>query len=1041
MADEEEISPATYSTLAVKIKSFTLPKTGPLTNVWAQCRVLLNGEANEEVWYADAEEESRTELVDFSPPAAEGEEGEEGEEPVAVVAVAEDDDAADEELVKDLEYAQASRDIAMTEQALSSLIQCKLQVSLYSGDTRDVTADTLVGTVEINLVDSIMEEINDVFELTVPVAEGEEAPVNGPVPKIDIQVELDEEMQDKLLGLRMLSFKNAAMGSLPSAWIPEDGTPEEIVADPAKNRHKYTVSFLVPTTGTGTNALGTTHEINVEDGKLAYTDGKWCVEWAGENTVVLLKETVKKWRLAVDKAPERQLLRAKITRQVGDDAGGGKKGDTDADWNCQTSFNLAALVAPGTETTTLTGVLSTPSPEDADPKDMAEITRQAEILQQARSSVSVTAELNIAMKVKAPDAVQPVLKPTDLIPTRPELPEPERDAAADLQAEVKVIAAQLAEEMLDLFSDGSTAGLPYDERRRKLLFSLNSGGKYQMFKEKLKQKIVRVVREHFPQAPTGGGAGGVPSAADAFYSELYVYLMEHVHSALNDAFKGAVAGDAAMNDVRDPSVTPADTAALNRLLTLAEEAEAGMEWERASQFHRDRITMAEQKTGAATADIWYDYACYCLRRDEQTRGAECLRQCIEIDRSHVQALQTYGSLLCEQEQYGEAESFLKGAIAAEATLNKSPLASARTHALLALFFNLGGTEDDTNGTLTRSELEASCRAGGDIPEADVLQTVAEYLLDLHLPRMAECTISLLQEATKASPNRSAFRLSIRILTGRQLMLQEDWDGAEKQLTDAIDIDRDSANAHITIAGLQYSQGRSEEARDSYARALALLSASGLSCSLQLYLRLGALYLQSDEPDAAKEVYLRGCRAAGEGSGSQGLQAPVASLWLGVGIACLKLEEWEGAEQCLAEANILNNQNEKVWGYLSLFCLTVKPTRSSEADQALEQALRHGLQLGGLLRELGSAYEAADKLEVAEKLFRRSVAAQDSPVTRLRLGDVLNAQNYVEAALAQYRNVIGAEQDRQVRAQTKEKALSLLDLLGRAEEAEALAAEA
>ena len=63
-------------------------------------------------------------------------------------------------------------------------------------------------------------------------------------------------------------------------------------------------------------------------------------------------------------------------------------------------------------------------------------------------------------------------------------------------------------------------------------------------KEKLKKNVVRIVRDHFPQAPAASNGAGGASGQDAFYSELYVYLMEQVHTAVNDAFKKADDGEA-----------------------------------------------------------------------------------------------------------------------------------------------------------------------------------------------------------------------------------------------------------------------------------------------------------------------------------------------------------------------------------------------------------------------------------------------------------------------------------------------------------------
>jgi Flp pilus assembly protein TadD len=61
----------------------------------------------------------------------------------------------------------------------------------------------------------------------------------------------------------------------------------------------------------------------------------------------------------------------------------------------------------------------------------------------------------------------------------------------------------------------------------------------------------------------------------------------------------------------------------------------------------------------------------------------------------------------------------------------------------------------------------------------------------------------------------------------------------------------------------------------------------------------------------------------------------------------------------------------VWALLSLLCLSVGPHRVKEADSALRQALRLGLDSLGLLRELAVAYLAVDRHSTAEELVRRA----------------------------------------------------------------------
>ena len=104
--------------------------------------------------------------------------------------------------------------------------------------------------------------------------------------------------------------------------------------------------------------------------------------------------------------------------------------------------------------------------------------------------------------------------------------------------------------------------------------------------------------------------------------------------------------------------------------------------------------------------------------------------------------------------------------------------------------------------------------------------------------------------------------------------------------------------------------------------------------------------------------------------------PSGSSWLGAGSACLALGEDEAAEECLCEANVLNNRDARVWAQLAVIC--ARRSRLDEAKQALEQATRLELSDGRMLRALAEAMLGSGMWKEAEACARRALALGDGP---------------------------------------------------------------
>ncbi|NXY79078.1 CFA70 protein, partial [Glareola pratincola] len=192
----------------------------------------------------------------------------------------------------------------------------------------------------------------------------------------------------------------------------------------------------------------------------------------------------------------------------------------------------------------------------------------------------------LVMEIKLDKALVPKRLQEDLtrrvkqmIPPRPPLP-PRTDGAKkaveDYHNRVTSTAAAILSECRELFGKqlpdgGAIDPQTLEERKRQLNFELNKSGKYFAFKEQLKYAVVKIVREKYQKTT----AFETLEEFQAFLSELYVYLMDQMHVALNQLrFKEAA-----------PPV-PVLRMTEKQLWLFAREAEVNKDYELASVYHQ-----------------------------------------------------------------------------------------------------------------------------------------------------------------------------------------------------------------------------------------------------------------------------------------------------------------------------------------------------------------------------------------------------------------------------------------------------------------------
>lgn len=119
------------------------------------------------------------------------------------------------------------------------------------------------------------------------------------------------------------------------------------------------------------------------------------------------------------------------------------------------------------------------------------------------------------------------------------------------------------------------------------------------------------------------------------------------------------------------------------------------------------------------------------------------------------------------------------------------------------------------------------------------------------------------------------------------------------------------------------------------------------------LRLGYIYLQRKSKVDAKNVFSKACAMVGKST----------MAWLGLGISCLLLENFQEAEEALKMANIFDPINSDVWGYTTLFSLIDKK-KLAQATPNLEKFLRLEIENLDLIREIGDNFAKNGKNDEA-----------------------------------------------------------------------------
>ncbi|KAG8507963.1 Cilia- and flagella-associated protein 70, partial [Galemys pyrenaicus] len=226
-------------------------------------------------------------------------------------------------------------------------------------------------------------------------------------------------------------------------------------------------------------------------------------------------------------------------------------------------------------------------------------------------------------------------------------------AVNDYHMQIKNISRAILDEYHRMFGkqvaklDRDIDNETLEEQKCQLNYELNSSGKYFAFKEQLKHAVVKIVREKYLRTTSFESQ----EELQTFISELYVFLVDQMHVALNqtmpDDIQGAVSTIYTMNE---------------QLRLFAFEAEVNEDFEMARMFHEERLAREPQNL-----ESWLDYGAFCLLTEDNIKAQECFRKALSLNQNDIQSLLLCGVLAVLMENYEQAEIFFEDATCLEPT--------------------------------------------------------------------------------------------------------------------------------------------------------------------------------------------------------------------------------------------------------------------------------------------------------------------------------------------------------------------------------------
>jgi tetratricopeptide (TPR) repeat protein len=224
--------------------------------------------------------------------------------------------------------------------------------------------------------------------------------------------------------------------------------------------------------------------------------------------------------------------------------------------------------------------------------------------------------------------------------------------------------------------------------------------------------------------------------------------------------------------------------------------------------------------------------------------------------------------------------------------------------------------------------------------------------------MSEISEKILQLQIFNNPNNKnliVFQLESAFI----LLFRKQYDRVIEVTNEIINVEKNNYRAWLIRGNAYFFKKDLYNSEESYIKAIRY-KPDNEKFNIKMLFRLGMTYIYRTTWIDAKTVFLKILKE----------EPGYSFAWGYLGLALMKLGEFQSAEEALNEANLLDIENMTIWAYLCIFCIILN--RKNQALECLNELTKMQFQDVKLLEEIGDLFSKNGELNLTAEIYNRII---------------------------------------------------------------------